>query len=293
MYESIEDRATTADQKTQRAHSDAAKKPFKNDNKLTIAGASIAALVIGSIGALSFSLFANRAQGRPADARDEKKTSVNGKPQTSVLYKTAKKTGAEDALVVENAGSRRSLDFYTKSVRGALFSAPQPPPAPKPKANIVKPLPPPPKIVVPEVKPVEINPFADWSYTGTVTVGESKMALIENAKTKEGRYLKQGEEFQGAQVSQVTDQMVTMTAGTKPYLLAKSDNVNIVPLDKSAPYLSGGAQPGQPVPPPPGGAPAPQAALTTPGASVALPNGTVLKGNRATKYTRYMNRKFK
>ena len=118
------------------------------------------------------------------------------------------------------------------------------------------------------------------------------MALIENAKTKEGRYLKQGEEFQGAQVSQVTDQMVTMTAGTKPYLLAKSDNINIVPLDKSAPYLSGGAQPGQPVPPP-GGAPASQAVVTTPGISVALPNGTVLTGNRAVRYNTRMTRKFK
>lgn len=293
MYESIEDKDAKSDQKKLRMHSDATKKPDRNNNKLRIAGASITALAVGSIGALSFSLFANRAQGRPADARDDKKISVKGKPKTSVSDKTVKNRSKDGADIVENAGSRRSLDFYAKGVRGTLFSAPQPPPIAKPRAVVVKPVPPPPRIIVPEVKPVEVNPFADWSYTGTVTVGETKMALIENSKTREGRYLKQGEEFQGAQVSQVTDQMVTMTAGTKPYLLAKSDNINIVPLDKSAPYLSGGAQPGQPVPPPPGGASTPQGVLTTPGVSVALPNGTVLIGNRATRYNTRMNRKFR
>ncbi len=292
MYESIEDKNAESDHETLRMNSDTAKKPFMNDNKLKIAGASIAALAIGSIGALSFSLFANRAQGRPADLGKAMNSAGKGKPKPANPNSTAKNRNADGADIVENAGARRSLDFYTKGVRGSLFSAPQPPPAPKPRAVVVKPLPPPPRIVVPEVKPVEINPFADWSYTGTVTVGETKMALIENAKTKEGRYLKQGEEFQGAQVSQVTDQMVTMTAGTKPYLLAKSDNINIVPLDKSAAYL-GGAQPGQPVPPPPGGAAVLLSAQTAPGATVLLPNGTVLKGNRAVKYDRYMNRKFK
>ena len=201
MYESIEDRDSKSDHKTRRINSGTTKNPFMNDNKLRVAGASIIAVALGSIGVFSFSLFANRAQGRPADARDEKKNSVNGKPKTSVSDKTAKNHSGLGADTVENAGSRRSLDFYTKGVRGTLFSAPQPPPVAKPKAIIVKPLPPPPRIIVPEVKPVEINPFADWSYTGTVTVGETKMALIENSKTKEGRYLKQGEEFQGASSS--------------------------------------------------------------------------------------------
>ena len=62
----------------------------------------------------------------------------------------------------------------------------------------------------------EINPFADWSYTGTVKVGDQMMALLENTKTKDGQYLKVGESFQGATVSEITEQSITLNSGGKP-----------------------------------------------------------------------------
>ena len=223
-------------------------KPFsilsisKTNKTILVAG------IFGVIGCVGISLFANRALGRPVDFRDAMKLTDKGKPKTGTH---SQQPG--DSVAVENSGSRHSLEFYTKGVRETMFSAPQPPPPEKPKPVPVVPAPPPPKIVVPIIVPVEINPFADWVYTGTVTIGAVKMALIENTKTREGHYLKQGETFQGAQVAQVTDQMVSFTAGVKPYLLAKSDNINLVPLDRNAgaPITTTG----QPAPPPPANAP--------------------------------------
>ncbi len=230
----------------------------------------VVAGTLGFIGCIGLSLFAIKALGRPADFRDAMKLTGKGKPKPSNPSSPAKNRGSEGKDIVENAGSRHSLEFYTKGVRESMFSAPQPPPPEKPKPIPAVPPPPPPKIVVPVIVPVEINPFADWVYTGTVTIGEMKMALIENSKTREGHYLKLGEMFQGAQVSQVTDQMVSFMAGPKPYLLAKSDNFNLVPLDRNAgaPITPTG-QPGQPASPPPTNAPP----MLNTGIPVGMPMG--------------------
>lgn len=229
--------------------------------------AIVVAAGLGFIGCSVLSLFSIKALGRPADFRDAMKLTGEGTPKPSNSNSPAKNRVADWNDIVEYAGSRHSLEFYTKGVRETMFSAPQPPPPEKPKPIPVVPLPPPPKIVVPVIVPVEINPFTDWVYTGTVTIGETKMALIENSKTREGHYLKLGEIFQGAQVSQVTDQMVSFMAGPKPYLLAKSDNVNLVPLDRNA-----GAPitpTGQPAPPPPANAPP----VPNTGTTIGMPMG--------------------
>lgn len=246
-------------------------------------------LVLGGvvvIGLLCLLALPNRAEQLKADGVKKGARPVKTEKQ--------KPKAADSVASTAEEGSRRSLDFYTKGVRDSLFSAPQPPPQPraKPVPKITPPISKP--IFIPTVVPVEINPFADWSYTGTVTTGETKMALVENTKSKEGQYLKQGDSFLGAHVSQVTDQMVTLTAGIKPYLLAKSDTINVVQLDKSAPYLGGGAAP--PVGP---GQPTPGASvnipLTTdnPAGRVILPNGAILSGRNAIRYNTRMNRKFK
>lgn len=127
---------------------------------------------------------------------------------------------------------RPALDFYTKGVRGSLFSAPLPPtPKAAPVANA-------PHVVVPPVKPVTLNPFADWSYTGSVTVGDTKLALLENRNTRQGQYVSAGGTFMGSKVKSVTGQLVTMELAGKPVLLAKSDTVNVTPLLASAGYLN-------------------------------------------------------
>ena len=267
-------------------------KASKQGGNQRFSGASAMFGGILVIGLVSILALPNRAEFRKMSKDNRAVGDVKKEKKAKTPIVSASDTASADT------GSRRSLDFYAKGVRSSLFSAPQPPPPAKPKPIPVQPAPKPKPIYIPPVVPVEINPFADWSYTGTVTMGETKMALVENTKTKEGQYLKQGENFLGAQVSQVTDQMVSFMAGSKPYLLAKSDNVNVVQLDRSAPYLNGG-QPGAPGQPQPGGAPPTGAQPGAPpppdtsGAKVVLPNGAVLSGRNAIRYNNRMNRKFK
>ncbi len=181
--------------------------------------------------------------------------------------------------------SRRPLSYYTQGVRDNMFSAPMPPIPPPPAPRGVKAAP---SIKVPVM---EVNPFADWSYTGTIKMGIEMMALIENSKTKEGQYVKQGESFMNAKVSSITEQMVTLSSAGKPVLLAKSDMITTTPLDKSASNA-----PSQPVGGAPGmlGMPAmPPGVQGMPSAGdVRLPNGNVIPAERAARRARRMNRNF-
>lgn len=142
-------------------------------------------------------------------------------------------SGAPQVADAETAGSgagsartpRPSLDFYLNALRGSLFSPPQPPSPPAKPITLPAPTP---------VAPMPVNPFADWAYTGTVHVGDETIALIENSKTGEGRYVRVGDSFLGAQVQNVSDQVVMMKLGDKPLVLTRSDSIVITPLDKNA-----------------------------------------------------------
>jgi hypothetical protein len=185
-----------------------------------------------------------------------------------------------------------------------MFAAPVPPPpkpAPQPKPVVQEEVKPPP---TPPVEP--INPFADWAYTGTIRMGEQTIALLENTKTKEGQYVRPGDTIMGAEVTVVTDQMVTLSAAGKPNMIAKSDNITVTQLDKSAPFLTSGGQPGQPGQPqpgqpgmPPGGFPGGRGGrggmpptMTPQGGQVILPNGRVLTPDQAQRRTEFLNRRF-
>jgi hypothetical protein len=168
---------------------------------------------------------------------------TTSKPPASV---TVKKSGAKlaadeipaEAVVAE----RKPLSYYTGGVRTDLFSAPTTAePAVKTTTAVVKTpvLPEGPAVVTPPPSPI-----ADYSYTGTVTMGTQMMALVENSKTKEGQYVKEGDSFMGGKVSQVGTRTVTIEFNGKAETLAKSDNYSLTPLDKSAPFLQ--AQPGGP-----------------------------------------------
>jgi hypothetical protein len=193
-----------------------------------------------------------------------------------------------DAAPKTTEPTRPSIDFYTKGVRGTMFSAPVPP---KPKE------PAPPKLVkVPGIKPAPVNPFLDWNYAGSVTAGDKKLALLENRTTKEGQYVREGQTFMGAQVKSVTDQLVTLTSAGKPYPIAKSDEMNTTPLSASAAYLTAQNQP-QPqvqnqaqVSAQMMGAWMNQADAS--GAGMMLPNGRQLSADQAQRYMSRMQNRF-
>lgn len=155
---------------------------------------------------------------------------------------TAAPAVAAVPVATSDQNSLPPLDYYTRALRSNLFSPPAPP---QPRIE-VHPLP------APVLQIVPVNPFADWSYTGTMHVGSETTALIENEKTHDGQFVKVGDSFLGAKVKGVTDEMVTLVQDGKPTLLARSDNMVVTPLDKSATEPAAPAQtqaqsaPGQP-----------------------------------------------
>ena len=201
----------------------------------------------------------------------------------------AQKTKPAAKAAADSTDDRQGIDFYTNNVRGGMFSAPQPPrptPPPTPVVKVVKPAPP---IKIP---PMVIDPFADWTYSGTVHMGDITMALLENSRTREGQYVKSGDMFMGSKVQSISDQQVTLMNAGKPAMLAKADTIVITPLNQNAPAANPaqpGGQPGQQ----PGQMQAMQATQTDNSQlSFTLPNGRVLTGDRAARYKQRLDSGF-
>ena len=283
-------------------------KPQKGSNGLTFArplesrtGADVppsvqesifrpgSALALGGLVTLACAVFLVQTR---QDSAQNLSASTHKKP-LAAPNKSVRIARAERGAPADKAPptSRPSLDYYTKGVRGSLFSAPLPP---KPKeAPVAKQA----KMILPKVPPVFVNPFADWNYAGSVTAGDQKMALLENRITKEGVYVREGQSFMGfAQVKTVGDQMVTLVSAGKPTILAKSDEMNTTPLTASAGYLTK-----QPDPQQMGGQPqnvqmammtAMEAQMAGAKVGMTLPNGKTLTAQQAERFTRRMNGRF-
>jgi hypothetical protein len=176
------------------------------------------------------------------------------KGRKPVVVQPNKAKTADAGVKIVTVSERRPLSFYTGSVRTDLFNAPyvapveKPKPAPKPKKEPVD-------LSIPTT-PEPVNPFSDYAYTGTVNANGKMVALIENTKTKEGQYLKEGDPFMGGTISGITDRTVDIDVAGKHESLAKTDDFKLTPLDKSAAYLTAApaqtgvpgapGQPGQP-----------------------------------------------
>ena len=191
---------------------------------------------------------------------------------------------------------RPAVEFYTGGIRGNLFSAPLPPKpkaTPTPKAPPkVKPIPVP-IVKPPVVVPIVINPFAEWKYTGTVKMNDQMLALLENSGTKEGRYVRVNEAFDGgATIAAITENGVTLLAAGKPYLIAKQMEGSLIPLNAPTGPAPGTPPPGTPPAPgspPPGVMPLMQ---TMPGGTITLPNGLQMDAGRARGRNNRLNRRF-
>ena len=145
---------------------------------------------------------------------------------------------------------RRDVGFYTGDVRATMFSEPQPYVAPVAAPAATKKSSGPPSM--PSLPSLPINPFEGWAYTGTATIGDSVVAILENSSTKDSQFVHVGDKFMEAKVTSITDRGVTLSSEDKPVLLAMSDTVNVTPLDKSAAYMTATpqqVQQGQPMDP--------------------------------------------
>jgi hypothetical protein len=194
-------------------------------------------------------------------------------------------------VVSADGATRKPLEYYTSGVRSDLFVTPE---APKPEVKKEAPK----KVVaLPAAAPVIVDPFADYAYSGTVGMNDQLVALVENIKTREGQYLKVGDDFLGGKVSQVTDRMVSVTTPTGPKMMAKSDDYKMASLDKSAGFLQPNTQQGVPgapgqtgaMPAGPGGAPGMPGQFTGGG----RPNWqNMTDEQRQQMRERFMNRQF-
>ena len=150
-------------------------------------------------------------------------------------------SSASPAVVASAAttpGGRKPLSFYTGGVRGDLFTSPDE--VAKQKLAAAPPPPPPPP---PIPQPVDV--LGDFAYKGTVSMGGKSMALIENTKTAEGQYVGVGDFFMGGKVTEVGDRLLSLDLAGKPRIMAKTDDFALVPLTKSAPFLTNQGQNGQ------------------------------------------------
>jgi hypothetical protein len=187
-------------------------------------------------------------------------------PTTGLASAKNNKIAADDRVIQVAAAERHPLSYYTGGVRNDLFSSGAIEQA-KPKVDTKHDKKPtlPTETTVPVA---DVNPFSDYSYTGTVTVNGSIVALVENTKTKEGQFLKQGDPFLGGKVASLNERTLTVDVAGTPQMLAKSDNYKLTPFDKSAAYLTA-APPAAPGAPGQGGMPGMPAGMPGQGADRA------------------------
>lgn len=164
------------------------------------------------------------------------------KPRTTAQAAAGRKAQAAKGTPITEVkpAERKPLSYYTSGVRGDLFVMPGA------KEQVVV-RPEPPKVETTPPAPEVIDPFADYAYTGTVVMGDEYVALVENAKTKEGTYLRRGDQFMGGTVGEITDKGLTVMVAGSPRTLNKTDEFKLTPLDKDAAFRTQtpGA-PGQP-----------------------------------------------
>ncbi len=175
----------------------------------------------------------------------------------STVTRASQASTAEVALAADTT-TRKPLSYYTSGVRADLFTPPAAPAPAAPKVKLTKPAPAP-KPTLPPPAPAIVDPFADYAYDGTVTMGNQTLALVENTKTKEGQYLRVGDSFIGGQISGINEHDLTIDVAGTTKVIAKTDNFKMTSLDKSAPVLTQQPQQGAQAPP---GAPAMNGAPT-------------------------------
>lgn len=163
------------------------------------------------------------------------------KPVSAASLQTKAKSDSQ-LVDLQAPVERKSLTYYTGGVRNDLFNAPLNEPAPKPHVELPKPT-----VKLPEPPPtvVKVDPLVDYVYTGSVDMGGTVMALIENSKTKEGTYVKQGDAFIGGTISDLTARSVTISLAGVPHVMNKTEDYKLTPLDKNAAFLNA-APPGTP-----------------------------------------------
>ena len=124
----------------------------------------------------------------------------------------------------------KPLDTNETSRLGNMFgpaSVPPSPSVPAPKTRLPDPVKPPP--------PTPQDPLQNFIYSGYALLDERRFALMEDRRTHEGTWVKEGDTFQGYTVEHIARGTLHLSQGKTGRDLAISDRFNAVPLVKDAP----------------------------------------------------------
>ena len=145
---------------------------------------------------------------------------TDASPASPTSEKTVAATAKAPEFYGDNVGSGLFVRHASSPEASALAQAD----APAPSSTLSDP---PPTVAV-------HDPLAEYIYSGTVTIDGQKQALLENARTRQGWYLRPGENFMGATVKQIDDRMVTLNVHGQLRRIPKSTAYNVVPLNAQA-----------------------------------------------------------
>jgi hypothetical protein len=161
-------------------------------------------------------------------------------------------------LVVRNTQieARKPLAQYQDTVNPNLFNPAEPPPS----LPRIAPTPTPPRAD----SIATSDPVDEYVYSGIATIGNRKYVLLESRFSKSGHYLSLGDHFLGGRLMKADEGRAVFKFGSNTKVLRLRQDYSLVPLDRSAAFLTAKPPPtpATPVQQPAAAPPAPQPAAT-------------------------------
>ncbi len=191
-----------------------------------VAGVCLTAAVVGAL----IPSGQRAAESRPANVfKVHELATQSGKsaPSDKKVPAGVSKTASVSAVTSTDASGRRSLAFYTGDVRATMFSEPVSAAPGSADAGKTK-----------AVPPAPVDPFADWSFTGSAKIDDETVIIVENINTHDGIFLPKGDDFEGYKVDSVDGKFLTLLKGTSVKMMQVSMNTSVIPLKTSAAFLS-------------------------------------------------------
>ncbi len=163
-------------------------------------------------------------------------------PDDAVKPQLAAWTGSSNSAKKPAVASEKELTspYYLHAIRGNMFGRPMPaashtPPAKQSLAHAI----------VPHV-PAIPDPLADAVYAGSVTRDGKTVALIQSRTKKTGKYIASGSHWNGFTVRSVSPKSIDLVRDGSKRTLERSDRINVVQLNASAPVPQKPATPAGP-----------------------------------------------
>ncbi|MEP6754077.1 MAG: hypothetical protein ABJA67_01145 [Chthonomonadales bacterium] len=152
--------------------------------------------------------------------------------KTTASVKNQESASVQNPHVTANGESQFGYSIVIDEkpgIRPDLFDPINPPPPPP--AKTIAPVKQPPVIVM---APEPVDPLAGVIFKGISELNGESYALLEDAKTGEGTFVKIGDSFRGVTVTSLDKDFVRYKSDSGDRQLAMNTNYSLVPLSKGA-----------------------------------------------------------